>query len=149
MLSGQSVSSVNYTYYSAVASQNHAAIVTLGGVKYVVYIDASGEASFHQTGGHTIHLFQTPTHFSDRSGAFWGALDGHNLKAIIDYFRQSNPKDDAGNPVKFADGTSVTSSLIADGLYLNSAQAGWEIVSGTSFTNSAFCVSMQNDPDCP
>ena len=150
VLSGQSSTSVNYTYYSAVASQNHAAAKTLGGVKYLIYVDASGEAAFHQAGGHTIHLFRTPTQYTDQTGAFWGALDGrHDLKAIIDFFRQSNPTDDSGNPLKFADGTTVTSPLIPDNLYLNSAQAGWEIVSGTSFTNSAFCIAMQNEPDCP
>lgn len=142
--------STSATYYAAVASQSNPAVKTLGGVKYLIYVDNSGESAFHQTGGHTIHLFRTPTQYTDGTGAFWGALDArHDLKAIIDFFRQSNPTDDLGNPLKFADGTTVTSPLIPDNLYLNSAQAGWEIVSGTSFTNSAFCIAMQNEPDCP
>lgn len=150
VLPGQAASSVNYTYYSAVANQNHPAVKTLGGVTYLLYVDASGEASFHQAGGHTIHLFRTPTHYTDRSGALWGTLDGrHDLKAIIDFFRQPNPTDDSGHPLTFADGAVVTSALITDDLHLSSAQAGWEIVSGTSFTNGTFCLAMQNEPDCP
>lgn len=150
VLAGQSASSTSYTYYSAVASQNHPFVKTLGGATYLVYVDASGEASFHQAGGHTIHLFRTPTQYTNQTGALWGTLDGrHDLKAIIDYFRQSNPTDDSNNPIKLANGTTVTSPLITDDLFLNSAQAGWEIVSGTSFTNSGFCLAMQNEPDCP
>lgn len=139
------------TYYAYVASENNPFIKTLGGVQYLIYIDEPDEASFHQTGGHTIHLFQLPTQYSNPGTmAFWGALDGrHDLKAIIDYFRQANPTDDSGNPIKNATGTTITSALITDDLYLTSAQAGWEIVSGTSFTNTAFCVSMQNEADCP
>lgn len=150
ILQGQSPTGPYYTYYSAVASQSNPSVKTLGGVKYLIYIDNSGESSFHQTGGHTIHLFQTPTQYTDQIGAHWGAMDGrHDLKAIIDFFRQSNPTDDSGQPLKFADGTFVTSPLIPDTLYLTSAQAGWEIVSGQTFTNSAFCIAMQNEPDCP
>ena len=139
------------TYYAYVASENNPFIKTLGGVQYLIYIDEPNEASFHQTGGHTIHLFQLPTQYSNPGTmAFWGALDGrHDLKAIIDYFRQTNPTDDSGNPIKNATGTTITSALITDDLYLTSAQAGWEIVSGTSFTNTAFCVAMQNEADCP
>jgi hypothetical protein len=156
------------TYYAYVASENYSSVKTLGGVKYLIYIDmgtdvingsgtreTTGERGYHQYGGHVIHLFQLPTQYTDPLAAssprtFWGALDGrHDLKAIIDFFRQSNPTDDSGNALKNAAGTVITTPLITNDLYLTSAQAGWEIVSGTSFTNSAFCIAMQNESDCP
>jgi len=138
------------TFYAATASQDHATVVTLGGVKYVVYIDDSDEVAYHSSGGHTIHLFTAPTTFSDGTGPSWGTHDGrHDLKAIINYFMQANPKDDSGNALKFANGSTVTSALISSSLYLNAINAGWEIDVGTSFTNTAFCVAMQSEPDCP
>jgi hypothetical protein len=148
VLLGQAL--ITSTYYALVASFDHATTVTMGGVKYLTYIDDSGESSFHQAGGHTIHLFQTPTTLSDVVGPSWGSHDArHDLKAIIDYFRQANPKDDAGNPLLFANGAPVSSPLITDDLHLNSINAGWEIVTGTVFTNRTFCVAMQSEADCP
>jgi len=147
-LSGQSTNTS--TFYALTAQQDHATVVTLGGVKYVVYIDDSDEVAYHSSGGHTIHLFTAPTTFSDGSGPSWGTHDGrHDLKAIITFFMQANPKDDSGNALKFANGSTVTSALISSSLYLNAINAGWEIDVGTSFTNTAFCVAMQSEPDCP
>lgn len=73
----------------------------------------------------------------------------HDIKAIIDYFRQPSPKNDAGQGLVYANGTAVTTSLITNDLYLNAINAGWEIDIGTQFTNTAFCVAMQNEADCP
>jgi hypothetical protein len=140
------------SWYAIVTTGDHAAkSVTIGGTSYVVYVDDGGETAYHQTGGHTIHLFEHPTAYSQPgTGVRWGVQDGrHDLKVIIDYFRQSNPKDDAGQPLKFANGANITTPLITDDLYLNAVNAGWEIDTGTVFTNTAFCVSLQNEPDCP
>lgn len=138
------------TYYSLVASGDHATTVTLGGGKYLVYVDDAAESAYHLPGGHSIHLFALPTTYTDSIGPSWGSMNSsHDFKAIIDYFRQSNPKDDAGKALLFADGTTVAAPLISDNLYLTSITAGFEINLGTEFKNTAFCVAMQNEPDCP
>ena len=72
-----------------------------------------------------------------------------DIMAIINYLRQSNPLDDNGNPLVTATGATVTSPLITDDLYLNAVNAGWEIITGTPFTNTTFCLAMQSEPACP
>ena len=137
------------TYYALVAGNANATTVTLGGVTYLVYIDEPGEAIYHQSGGHTIHLFATPTDVTHKNGPNWGTRNGTtDVAAIVKYFMQSNPKDDAGRPLRTASGATVTSPLIASNLYLNAINAGWEIDFGTQFKNSKFCVAMQGEPDC-
>ena len=137
------------TYYALVAGNANATTVTLGGVTYLVYIDDPGEAIYHQSGGHTIHLFATPTDVTHKNGPNWGTRNGTtDVAAIVKYFMQSNPKDDAGRPLRTASGATVTSPLIASNLYLNAINAGWEIDFGTQFKNSKFCVAMQGEPDC-
>ncbi|HUN71746.1 MAG TPA: Calx-beta domain-containing protein [Steroidobacteraceae bacterium] len=138
------------TFYADTAQQDNATTVTLGGVQFVIYIDDTSEDSFHK-GGHTIHLFELPTAFSsNNANPVWGSQDSRiDIKAIIDYLRQSNPVDDAGHPLKTATGATVTSPLITDDLYLNAVNAGWEIITGTPFTNTSFCLAMQNEPACP
>jgi Calx-beta domain len=138
------------TFYSATALQDHATTVTLGGVQFVIYVDDSSEDSFHN-GGHTIHLFELPTAFtSNNANPVWGSMDSRiDIKAIIDYLRQSNPVDDNGKPLLNANGKVITTPLITDDLYLNAVNAGWEILTGTPFTNTSFCLAMQNESACP
>jgi len=139
------------TYYGLVAQQDHGTTITISGVQYVVYIDDSDESAYHSAGGHTIHLFRTPSAFTTNTPlAIWGTNNGvTDLAAIVKFFMQSNPKDDNGQPLKNASGSTVTSPLISSSLYFNSINAGWEIDDGTAFTNTGFCVAMQSEADCP
>ena len=139
------------TYYALVAQQDHGATVTISGVQYVVYIDDPDESAYHSSGGHTIHLFRTPSAFTTNSPlAIWGTNDGvTDLAGIVKFFMQSSPKGDNGQVLKTASGSTVTSPLISSGLYFNAINAGWEIDDGTSFTNTGFCVAMQSESDCP
>jgi hypothetical protein len=141
----------NTTFYAMVAANDHATTVTLGGNQYMVFIDDAGGASFHQPGGHTIALFHLPTAFtSNNNNPVWGVTDAvTDIAAVIKYFMQSNPKDDAGKPLLTATGAVVTSPLITPDLYLVAINAGWEIDIGQKFTNTAMCIAMQNEPDCP
>ena len=135
------------TYYALVAQMDHAAEVTIGGNKYLIYVDDSGESAYHQSGGHTIHLFNTPTSFNPPSGnTQWGIRDGTNdVAAIIKYLMQPGPKSDAGQVLKFASGQAVSSPLIASNLYLTAINSGWEIDQGTAFSTTAFSVTMQGE----
>lgn len=139
------------TYFAYVADRDHATTVTLAGVRYLVFIDDSGGSGFHQPGGHTIALFNLPTSFTSKdSNPIWGVSDGvTDVAAIIKYFAQPNPVDDAGHPLRNADGAVITSPLISPELFLTAINAGWEIDVGTTFVNTTFCVAMQNEPDCP
>ncbi|MFI4877481.1 MAG: hypothetical protein ACHP9U_01345, partial [Steroidobacterales bacterium] len=139
------------TFYALVAQQDHGSTVTISGVQYVFYIDDSDENAYHSAGGHTIHLFRTPSAYTSGTAlAIWGTNDGvTDLAAIVKFFMQSNPVDDNGAPIKTATGATVTTPLISSGLYLNSINAGWEIDDGTVFTNTGFCVAMQSEADCP
>ena len=139
------------TYYALVAQQDHGTTVTISGVQYVVYIDDPDESAYHSSGGHTIHLFRTPSAFTTNSPlAIWGTNDGvTDLAAIVKFFMQSSPKGDNGQVLKTASGSTVSSPLISSGLYFNAINAGWEIDDGTSFTNTGFCVAMQSEADCP
>jgi hypothetical protein len=122
--------------------------VTLGASKYLVYIDNPGEAAYHQPGGHTIHLFQLPTTYTDDTGLVWGSNNATtDLAAIVKYFMQTSPKDDAGRPLRNAAGAEVTSPLIAPDLMLNAINAGWEIDVGTLFQTDQFWIALQNEPD--
>jgi hypothetical protein len=137
------------TYYSGVAASAHATQVTLGGNTYTIYIDNPSQV-FNQAGGHTIEMFQLPTAFASNNNlATWGSTDAvTDVAAIIKYLMQSNPVDDAGKPLVNALGVTITSPLITPDLYLNAINAGFEIDDGTVFNTTAFCVAMQNEPDC-
>ncbi len=139
------------TYYALVAQQDHGSTVTISGVQYVVYIDDPDESAYHSSGGHTIHLFRTPSAFTTNTPlAIWGTNDVvTDLAAIVKFFMQSSPKGDNGQVLKTASGSTVSSPLISSGLYFNAINAGWEIDDGTSFTNTGFCVAMQSEADCP
>ena len=136
------------TYYQAVAKRARATYVTLGGVRYLVYIDEPGENSYHQPGGHTIHLFRTPT-TNEKAGPNWGSKTSTtDIKAIVDFFRQDNPRDDSGKELRDASGREITSALLPPGLFLTSINAGFEIDTGLSFMTKDFCLSLQDEPDC-
>lgn len=139
------------TYYALVAEESNATTVTIGANSYLIYIDAPGEAAYHQSGGHTIHLFNLPTSYTSNNGkTLWGSMNAVNdVAAIVKYLMQSNPVDDAGKPLVNASGTKITSPLIASNLYLNAINSGWEIDDGTTFTTNGFCVAMQSEADCP
>jgi hypothetical protein len=138
------------TYYASGLNQAHASLVTISGITYAVDIDDPGEASYHSQGGHTIHLFRQPTAFLPPSNnPNWGVQDGMtDLAAIIALFSQGAPKNDAGAVLLDASGQPV-SALIPATDYLTSINAGWEIDNGTPFINTAFCVAMQAEKDCP
>lgn len=138
------------TYYAIVAKKDHATTITIGERHYLVFIDDGGGASFHQPGGHTIALFNLPTALtSNDNTARWGVSDTlTDVAAVVKYFMQAAPRDDAGRALLNAAGEPVTSPLIPPNLYLTAINAGWEIDVGTQFNNLAFCVAMQNEPDC-
>lgn len=138
------------TYYSIVASRSSPFVVTIGGVKYLGYIDSGGERSYHQAGGggHTIHLFRRPTGYTDGAGVAWGSEQATtDVAAIVKYFMQSSPKDDYGRPIHYADGTVVAAPLIGPDLFLDAIDAGWEIDTGVRFETTSFWIALQNEPD--
>jgi hypothetical protein len=137
------------TFYAYTCAGAHATEVTIGGNTYTVFIDQSGGASFHQAGGHTIALFLQPTAFnSNNANPSWGANSAvHDVAAITKYFMQANPVDNAGKPLLFADGTTVTAPLIPPSVFLTAINAGWELDLGPSFTTTDFWVAMQGEPD--
>jgi hypothetical protein len=139
------------TFYAASAVADNATTVTIGGNTYMLFIDDSDETGYHQTGGHNIHLFNLPTAFNSNNAlAIWGSFDAVNdVAAIVRYFMQANPVDDAGHALKNSNGQTITSPLIASNLFLTAINSGWEIDTGTVFTNTAFCVALQSEPDCP
>jgi hypothetical protein len=139
------------TFFALVASASNPSTVTIGGITYLVYIDEKGEDGFHKVGGHNIHLLQLPTQYTNNTGTIWGVQTKTvtDVGAIIAYFSQSSPRNDAGAVLKNAAGAPITSPLITPDLYLNAINAGWEIDVGTKFTNNTFCVSLQSEADCP
>ena len=141
------------TYYAIVAAHSAPFVVTLGGIRYLGYIDSGGESAYHQAGGggHTIHLFQRPTAFTDEgAGVVWGAQQATtDVAAIVKYFMQASPKDDYGRPIHYADGTVVSTPLITPDLYLDSINAGWEVDTGLRFDTTGFWIALQNEPDGP
>jgi hypothetical protein len=141
----------NSTFYALVTINDHGTTVTIGGNKYVIFVDDPGSASFHQPGGHTIAMFNLPTAYTSNNGnPIWGVTDAvTDIAAVIKYLMQSHPLDDAGQPLLNAVGIPVTSPLIAPNLFLTSINAGWEIDVGATFNNTAFCIAMQNELDCP
>ena len=94
------------TFYALVAQQDHGSTVTISGVQYVFYIDDSDENAYHSAGGHTIHLFRTPSAYTSGTAlAIWGTNDGvTDLAAIVKFFMQSNPVDDNGAADQDCDG---------------------------------------------
>lgn len=137
------------TYYATALAGDHGFTITLGGVTYDAYIDDSDETGFATQ--HTIHLFRRPDAWaSNDANPTWGVQDGvTDLNAIIHYFMLSNPVDDSGAPIKRANGSVVTTPLIASSLYLDAVNAGPEIDFGSPFTTTAFCVAVQSEADCP
>jgi hypothetical protein len=136
------------TYYGSVITAHHGAQVTVGGNTYSVYVDNPSQV-FNQAGGHTIEMFMTPNAITNPGQAVWGSTNSvTDVAAIIKYFMQANPVDDAGKPLLNAAGTPIITPLITPDLFLNVINAGFEIDDGTAFTTTAFCVAMQNEPDC-
>jgi hypothetical protein len=141
------VNSDGTTYYGSVITANHGTQVTIGGNTYSVYVDNPSQ-QFNQPGGHTIEMFMTPNSITTPGQAVWGANDSvTDVAAIIRFWMQTNPTDDAGNVILNAAGAPVGQVITPD-LYLNVINAGFEIDDGTAFTTTAFCVAMQNEPDC-
>jgi hypothetical protein len=141
---------------------NNPFVKTIGGVTYVGVIDAQ---SFTEAGGHTISLFVEPTAYTNSSTnggtttTLWGMPSvTHDLGGIIAWLSQSNPKDDNGNPLKFANnsvpatpGAVVTAPLIDPTVYLSSINGYFELDFGTAnnnqWTTTDFWVALQNEPD--
>lgn len=139
------------TYYDYNAQQAKGTTITVGAEHYVVYIDSPDEAAYHQSGGHTIHVFRQPTSFPNNkaAGPNWGLTDARtDLKALIAYFSQAAPLDDKGNQLVNAAGAKV-GALFSSAYYLTAINAGTEITAQPVFTTTAFCVSMQNEAECP
>jgi hypothetical protein len=112
-----------------------------------VYVDNPSQV-FNQPGGHTIEMFMTPNSVTNPGQAVWGSNDSvTDVAAIVKFWMQTNPKDDKGNVIVNAAGNPVGQVITPD-LYLNVINAGFEIDDGTAFTTTAFCVAMQNEPDC-
>jgi hypothetical protein len=139
------------TYYALVSQGAYATTVTIGGNTYVIYIDLAAGSTYHQPGGHEVHLFNLPTAFtSGNANPLWGVKDDvKDLAPIIKYLMQSHPVDDAGKPLHNASGVEITSPIITPDLFLTAINSGFEIDTGQSFTTTGFCVAMQNEPDCP
>jgi hypothetical protein len=136
------------TYYALVAGQSNATTVTLGPNRYLVYVDNPGETSYHQSGGHTIHLFQLPTSVTDTVGPMWGASDARtSIDSVVKYFMQTSPKDDAGHTLKNAAGAEISTPLISPDLFLNAINVGWEIDVGTEFKTTQLWIAMQDEAD--
>jgi hypothetical protein len=120
---------------------------------------ADSHLAYHRTSpnaaiNHTIHMFLLPTQYTNNgTGVLWGSYNvRHDLKAIIDFFRGTdgrNWKADDNTTLKHANGTAVNASLIGNDMYLTSVQAGLEPNNGSfTFTNTAFCVSVQSETAC-
>ncbi len=139
------------TYYALVSQGAHATTVTVGGDEYLIYVDLPAGLYYHQPGGHEVHMFNLPTAFtSDNADPLWGTMDNvKDLTPIVKYLMQSNPLDDAGQPLRNAAGEVITTPLITANLYLTAINSGWEIDTGTSFTTTGYCIAMQGEPDCP
>lgn len=136
------------TYYASVASGSHPFTVTLGGNKYLAYVDNPGENGFHRPGGHTIHLYQLPTAYTGGTGVSWGVSRATtDLAAIVRYFTQRSPRDENGRPIQDAGGAEISAPLIAPELYLNAINAGWEVDVGTAFRTHEFWIALQDEPN--
>ena len=135
------------TYYGTVITGNRGTQVTIGGNTYSVYVDNPSQV-FNQPGGHTIEMFMTPNSVTNPGQTIWGSNDSvTDVAAIIKFWMQTNPKDDKGNVIVNSAGNPVGQVITPD-LFLNVINAGFEIDDGTAFTTTAFCVAMQNEPDC-
>jgi hypothetical protein len=150
-MADQVFSDASSTYYASEIAGGNGAKVTLGGNAYDVVIDDPDEAGYHSSGGHNIHLYMLPNAFdSKNANPNWGKQNAvTDVAAIVKYFMAANPVDDAGKPLKNYAGATVTAPLIASGLFLNAINAGIEVDDITTYTNTAFCVAMQAEPDCP
>jgi hypothetical protein len=139
------------SFYAGAIAGNHGFAKTIGGVTYACVVD-SNLGTFSQAGGHTIFCFYPPNSLSpvaNNALMYWGSDNVViDFAPLIAYFEQSNPTDDAGNPIKTGNGTVVTSPLLPPTLYLNTIQADYEVNGLPYATTTAFCVAMQNEPDC-
>lgn len=146
----------------------HPCLKTIGGVQYVVVINAYRADRGYGAGVKARAASCTPSFFP-RPVAGWDTggtmpyLQGkadvtHDIKGMIDWLRSTSssaggPADDNGNPIFFADGRTVTSALISDDLYLTGISSGFEI----NFTGSPsdawvtgeYWIAMQNEADGP
>jgi hypothetical protein len=149
-VSGQAANTSGY--FALVLSGSHAWQKTIGGVQYAGVIDAF---NYNQPGGHTITMFPRPTMYTDSAttGLLWGPTSVvQDVGGIIAWLSQSNPTDDSGNPIKDANGNTITAPVIASSLYLTAINAGFEIDFGTApsnnqWTTTDFWVAMQSEPD--
>nr|WP_294525701.1 hypothetical protein [uncultured Rhodopila sp.] len=137
------------SYYCGVLKGANYSLKTFNGIQYATWIDQS---TFNSAGGHTIFMYPAPNCISTGNAglATWGLSNSTiDLAPIFAYWSSANPKDDAGNPVKYANGTVVTTPVIPPTAYLNSIQAGFEVDFMPGVTNNTFCVAMQAEGDCP
>ena len=143
----------NGSYYAGVAGANHATTVTIAGSTYLTYVDNPNQA-FNAPGGHTIEMFLAPTAFGQpvnaQALALWGSNDAvTDLAAIIKFWSQPNPKDDAGKPILYGNGTAITTPVISPSYWLGETYLAFEQDYGQPFVTSEACIAMQNEPDCP
>lgn len=135
------------TFYRYNLMKDHGFTVTIGGNTYNGYIDDPSEATYHATGGHTLHLFLTPTAFQEGNNlANWGqgtATD--DIAAIIKYFSVANPVDSSGAPILDASDNLVSYPIFLPSMFLTAVNQGWEIDVGTLFTTTGLSVVMQNE----
>jgi len=139
----------NGSYYADSVASCHGTTVTIGGNTYVTYVDNPGQV-FNQPGGHTIWMALNPTAVPANNGtsalSLWGQNSAiHDMKAIINFWMQSNPIDDAGKPIMNAAGVPITSPLITSDLFWNGAYAGFETLWGSPFQTSFYALDLQNE----
>lgn len=133
------------TYYELEAQAGHASLVTIGGNTYLVYVDDPDEASYHSTGGHTIHLFSAPV-AQTGNNPNWGVQSAtHDMAAIVRYFSQSNPVNDAGKPLLNYAGAAITSPLITPNLFYTSCNAGFEMDVGSPYKTTNFYIALPGE----
>jgi len=139
-------------YFALTLARNHAFVKTISGVTYAGVIDS---AHYHQQGGHTVTLMATPTMYTDpdAAGLLWGRPSmTHDLGGIIAWLAAADPLDDRGEPIHFADGSTVHAPVIDRSLYLSAVNAGFEIDFGTppddnQWTTTDFWVAVQDEAD--
>jgi hypothetical protein len=148
VLNGQS-------YYAQVAAQNNATLVIIYPLNpsdppsaYLVYVDNPNQV-FNAPGGHTIEMFLLPSAWFTPGLAVWGSNDSvTDLAAIVKFWSQPNPLDVYGNPILYGNGTPITAPVISPSYYLGETYAGFEQDFGSPFVTTAFCMAVQNEPDC-
>ena len=140
----------NGSFYAGWVNKYHGTQITIAGTTYTAYVDNPSQV-FNQPGGHTIMMFLGPTNLSTGNNALgvWGQVDAvTDVAALVQFWMQSNPKDDAGNPILYGNGTPIPTPVLTPVLYLNTIQGDFEVDFMPGATNTAFCDAMQNEPDC-